>query len=554
LSYKIYGNTSGLAVSELKQAERIYRRSLDAKQVVSQELAREILDVAHNLHRRVGVLVDRRGQVTHVILGRQDILYLPPLPKVSAQRLRGLRLIFSDLSKSAQAEIPTDILGDLEKLRLDLVVGVKQSANQILTRYAWLEIDREARIVPALSEVTRVANLKIDLVELLQESEGQIARELASRSRDSRLRAFLIGVYPQRSQSAVESMSELRELARTAGVHVVGEFTQYRQPDPRSLLGRGKLEQVLLEAIRFDADILCFDCELRPGQWRVITNATEMKVIDRSMLILDIFAQRAQSSDGRSQVELAQLKYNLPRLVEFDAGLSRLTGGIGGRGPGETKLELSRRRIRDRITRLERQIEDYKNRRDLRTQKRFENKVPTVALIGYTNAGKSSLFNRLCNVESLAEDKLFATLDTLSRRLRLDDGSEYVLTDTVGFIRFLPKELFNAFRATLEEIGKADLLLHILDASDPALDTRKSAVEGIIAELGFADIPRCNVLSKIDLVSADTLPGLIELHEAQAVSAKTGVGVSDLRRYIVQLLSQPAAPTEEREHDDSESY
>ncbi len=537
MTQKIYGNTSGLAASELKKCEKLYLRSVAPDDLVSLELAREVLAVAHSLHRRVGLLINRRGQVTHVILGKQDILYLPPLPTVSSQRLRGIRLLFSDLSRADHAELPSDILADLEKLRLDAVIGVKEINNQVQVRHAHLEVGRDGLIVPNVSAVEQLPLKSYGLLRVLQDSESQLQRELARHASDPRLRAFLIGVYPQKTAAAVESISELRELARTAGVLVAGEFQQFRQPDPRSLLGKGKLEQVLLEAVRMDADILIFDCELRPGQWRIITNATEMKVLDRSMLILDIFAQRAKSSDGRAQVELAQLKYNLPRLVEFDAGLSRLTGGIGGRGPGETKLELGRRRIRDRITRLERQIEQMQSKRDLRGQRRIYNQVPMVALIGYTNAGKSSLFNKLTRSDSLAEDKLFATLDTLSRKVRLEDGRIYVLADTVGFIRFLPKELFNAFRATLEEIGKANLLVHVLDGSDAALDGKKTSVEKILDEMKLAEVPRLNVISKSDAIDPEVSQGLAELHEGLCVSATSGQGVAELKLRIADILA-----------------
>ena len=305
-------------------------------------------------------------------------------------------------------------------------------------------------------------------------------------------------------------MEELEDLANTAGIQVLDRIVQRRDPDPRTLLGKGKLEEVVLRSLRLGAEMIVFDCELRPSQWRAITNSTELKVIDRSMLILDIFAQRAQSSDGRLQVELAQLKYNLPRLVEKDAGLSRLTGGIGGRGPGETKLEIGRRRIRDRISDLDKRIERLSGERQLRRSQRKEKKLPLVAILGYTNVGKSTLFNALTGSTVVAENKLFATLDPASRRLHiagLQAGVRaedcVVLSDTVGFIRNLPAELKNAFRATLEELYDAELLLHVVDGSDPECRDQFEAVHGILAEMGLADIPELVVVNKIDRLSPE---------------------------------------------------
>ncbi|RIL10333.1 MAG: GTPase HflX [Proteobacteria bacterium] len=279
----------------------------------------------------------------------------------------------------------------------------------------------------------------------------------------------------------------------------------------------------------------------RPGQWRAITNATELKVLDRSMLILDIFAQRASSSDGRLQVELAQLRYNLPKLVEKDAGLSRLTGGIGGRGPGETKLEIGRRRIRDRISDLERRIDKLSAERQLRRQKRQESKLPLAAIIGYTNVGKSTLFNVITGSSVVAEDKLFATLDPAKRKVVVpgEEGrlTEFVLSDTVGFIRNLPEELRNAFRATLEELYDAALLLHVMDASDPEIAKRKQAVDEILAEMKLAQVPCLNVLNKIDLADRGELPGLVREYGAVPVSARTKEGIDKIVLMIAEKLT-----------------
>ncbi len=298
-------------------------------------------------------------------------------------------------------------------------------------------------------------------------------------------------------------IAELRELCRTAGVKVLDVIVQRRpEMDPKFLVGRGKLDEILLRAMQLGAEVVIFDPDLSPGQARAISEATELKVLDRTMLILDIFAQHATSRDGKLQVELAQLRYALPRLIEKNTMMSRLTGGIGGRGPGETKLELNRRRARDRINLLEKRLEDLAGDRRLRRQKRERRDLPIIAICGYTNAGKSTLLNAITQGDALAADKLFATLDPISRRLRFPHEREVIITDTVGFIRDLPKELMNAFRATLEEMADADLLVHVVDASDPDREQEIRAVEGILADLGLSEKPRILVWNKADRIES----------------------------------------------------
>jgi GTP-binding protein HflX len=284
-------------------------------------------------------------------------------------------------------------------------------------------------------------------------------------------------------------------------VKVLDVLVQRRpDPDPKFLVGRGKLDEILVTAMQLGAECVIFDPDLTPGQARAISEATELKVLDRTMLILDIFAQHASSRDGKLQVELAQLRYALPRLIEKNTMMSRLTGGIGGRGPGETKLEINRRRARDRINLLEKRLEDLAGDRRLRRQRRTDREVPILAICGYTNAGKSTLLNSLTEGNALAADKLFATLDPISRRLRFPHEREVIITDTVGFIRDLPEELVAAFRATLEEMEDADLLVHVVDASDPDREQEIRAVEGILADLGLGEKPRVLVWNKADKI------------------------------------------------------
>jgi GTP-binding protein HflX len=540
---KLKGNTKGLSLSQIKRVEKLFNRKIQQDEVVSPEFARELYEAAESLGRRIGVLITREGEIAEVILGTKNIIYLPDLgrSRLGGARLRRLRFVFSDLSINAKQVIPSDVYIDLEKLRLDLVAGVKVEKGKVRLAYAYNVPERGADNRAVKTEVIEnLAAGTLNFSEFIENLEGEFSRKSlhVAQGKD---RAVLVGVYPKNAKNVEDSMNELQELAKTAGVQVIDKIFQRRDPDPRTLLGKGKLEEVVLHCLRCDAEIIIFDTELTPSQWRVITNSTDLRVLDRSMLILDIFSQRARSSDGRLQVELAQLKYNLPRLVEKDAGLSRLTGGIGGRGPGETKLEIGRRRSREKIRDIELQIEKFAKQRALKRQQRNIKEIPLVALLGYTNVGKSTLFNALTDSSVLAESKLFATLDLSQRRLFLpavaedvdgegkaifeDRGRTVILVDTVGFIRDLPEELTVAFKATLEEAEGAALLLHVLDASDPEIALRKQAVDKIISDMNLADTPQLIVLNKTDRISEEEATLLEKEYGAVAVSALSKKGL-----------------------------
>jgi GTPase len=516
MSKQVKGNLKGLPPAGLRKVERLLTRKIPQEDIVGLDFAREISETAMDLSRMIGAFISREGKVVDVAVGTHHMLYLPELgrERLSSGRLRRLRLVFSDLSPDEEtARIPRDIYADLEKLNLDMVAAVKSVGNRTLLAYAYSLPGAEGvQTVP----VPDLGRFEFDFVSFIRDLEEQHARRSRKRHAGGKLRAVLVGVYANSGPAAALSLAELKDLAETAGLEVADEIVQRKIPDPKTLLGKGKLEEVLLTCQRLDADLVVFDNDLRPSQWRAVTNATELKVIDRSMLILDIFAQRAAGADGRVQVELAQLKYNLPRLVEFDSGLSRLTGGIGGRGPGETKLEIGRRRTRERIGRLEKEIKRLRGHRRLLRKRRQSRQVPVVAILGYTNAGKSTLFNALTGAAAVVEDKLFATLEPSQRRTYLPPargeeaaaGQTIIFSDTVGFIRNLPSELVTAFRATLEELYEAALLVHVVDVSDPEFRERVAAVNDILKEMELDAMPRLIVLNKIDLLSAEEL-GLI---------------------------------------------
>lgn len=558
MSNPVFGNTAGLKPSELRKLEKLYRRRVPPTSIISPELAREISQISYELNRQVGILINRKGEIDYVIVGSFNRIEIPELKgyRDHLARLKGLRLIHTHLiNKRNHKEegLDQDDLLDLVFLRLDLV-GVLEVENgnpgkiylaHILPNPELTNmVPKEENRLFNFLEPCYVWELKENFLEMIKNLEDELERikPLKDVSENSD-RALLIFVKTPQDLFLEESIEELKELARTAGVTVVGEIIQKRaSPDPKYVIGKGKLIEVMILAMRNRANLLIFDRELSPSQVRALTEITDLRVIDRTQLILDIFAQRARSREGKIQVEIAQLRYALPRLRVKDDAFSRLTGGIGGRGPGETKLEIDRRRIKERISKLEEELEKISKERDLRRKKRKRLNFKTVAIIGYTNAGKTTLLNSLAKSSYLAEDKLFATLDPVTKAVVLKSGRVFLITDTVGFIRNLPEELKKAFKATLEELYNADLLLHLVDITHPEFENHIVTVESLLEEMNLLTFPRIIVFNKLDLLknkenfSPLWLENVLKKYNSVAISAKTGENLELLLNTLENLL------------------
>ncbi len=500
---QIWGHTKGLKPGQLRRLENLYRRRIPPHYLISAELARDIALLSHEFQRQIGLIINRKGWIVHVIIGDHQSILIPSLEdyRIDPGRLRGVRCIHTHLKNEALTQ---DDLTDLALLQLDSMAAITLTDQGFVHHIHWAHIlpGQTAQPPYQIREVLRPNQLDIDCLNLTLALERELSAIRAAKEADAGAeRALLVSITTATRKKAQDSLAELAELCRSGGIEVVDTILQQRKfPDPRFLIGRGKLKEIAVDAMQLGVGLLIFDQELNPSQIRSITDQIELKVIDRTQLILDIFAQRAQSREGKLQVELAQLKYMLPRLVTKNTAMSRLTGGIGGRGPGETKLEINRRRAREKINRLEKALQQVQKQRQQQRSKRAQKGLPIISIIGYTNAGKSTLLNTLTQSQVLAESRLFATLDPSSRRLRFPRDVEVIITDTVGFIEDLPKDLIVAFRATLEELENADLLLHIVDISNPRHPEQIRSVERILSDLNLNQIPQIRGLNKIDQV------------------------------------------------------
>lgn len=531
----MYGEHRFLKQDEKKLLSSFQGARVQGQGIASVEILKPIAEISARYKVKIGLLIDRRGKVEWVIMGDAHKLYLPDIGRVrgAEHRLRGLRLVVvTPASAHIIHEIHQEFIIDLEKLRLDLVLQVEARPNGTLGRAILGLLDPRDR--HRLEKFNDVDDISIPCDELIQNVEqeihdAQVALWKRKTVKDPRNVAILLGVYTSPRKIWQSSINELEELAESAGVQVVDVVTQQRKKlDPRTVVGGGKLEDICLQALHEGAEMVIFDGELSPSQLNAITDLTDLKILDRTMLILDIFAQRAVTQEGKLQVELAQLRYSQPRLAKKQSGLSRLTGGIGGRGPGETKLQVDKRRVRDRIAKLEKEVTKVSKQRRMRRDRRNSKGLPVFALVGYTNAGKSTLLNALTKSTIHAKDELFATLDPTARRLRFPKEKEVIVTDTVGFIRELPKGLMAAFEATLEELHEADVLLHVVDGADADMDRQVNAVVGVLEKLDLMDKKRIVVLNKTDEMDPRLVKPKARSMDAIAVSAISKEGLHTL--------------------------
>ena len=506
--------------------------------MITPELARQLSELSFEIQRQTGLLITRKGEVVSVIVGddRRIVIPDPGRFRLGAGRLKGIRCVHTHLHGEP---LSTEDLTDLVLLGLDLMISIQVGEEGIPgpISYAHILPENGGGEKWRVETVPDIGRLQVDFQKMIQSLEGELARAAPVRAVEEKEKAVLVGVTKAPSWQAKESLDELRDLAISDNLEVTDALIQrIRKKDPRFLIGKGKLSELVLRCVQTGSGLLIFDHELTPAQVRSLTDTTELKIIDRSQLILDIFAKRAVTREGRIQVELAQLRYLLPRLATKNTAMSRLTGGIGGRGPGETKLEINRRRARERIARLNRELDQIKRQREDRRRLRNVRRLPVVSIVGYTNAGKSTLLNSLTQSSVPVKNRLFETLDPSSRRLRFPRERDVIITDTVGFIRNLPEDLMDAFAATLEELHDADLLLHVVDASSPRMEEQMKAVDKILGKLGLDEIPRFLVLNKIDRLEPDQAAALSRSFQGVAISALDRRTFSGLLEEMERLI------------------
>lgn len=552
----IYGQLQGLKPSQLKQLQRLYHQRLPGDRITTPEFAQRLAAISTDISQPICAYVNRRGQVIRVGVGTVRQTQIPPLelPRYGAERLSGIRCIATQL----KSEAPSDsVLTAMALQRLDTLVILTLSGSGFERRgggaTGYIKHGYLAHLVPhpeANWTVSPPLSLDVltqqDFQELVEGLEEEFRREYVAQQVDAdHDRVLLVGLMtgnlsPRRFQ---DGLSEVTRLVETAGGEVLQVLRQRRpSPHPQTVVGEGKVQEIALSAQTVGANLIVFDRDLSPAQVRNLEMQIGVRVVDRTEVILDIFAQRAQSGAGKLQVELAQLEYILPRLAGRGRAMSRLGGGIGTRGPGETKLETERRSIQRRISRLQQEVNQLQAHRSRLRQQRQHQDVPSIAIVGYTNAGKSTLLNVLTNAEVYTADQLFATLDPTTRRLMLEDPRTHeplaiVLTDTVGFIHDLPPSLMDAFRATLEEVTEADALLHVVDLSHPAWQSQIRSVMGILSEMPVTPGPALLVFNKMDQVDSETLNFAKEEYpQAVFISANDRLGLETLRQRLAQLV------------------
>ncbi len=522
---------------------------MEPAQVISFDKARAMMQVSRDISRQVGLLINRRGVIDAVIVGEKERIEIPPLStdRVGRARFRGIRFIHTHLGGDLLSK---EDLTDLALLQLDLIACVTQTKGEPVEtiHIGYLVPENKKGQAWDFIGPLPIDELELDFSEFITELETEFLRERGRyyATKGNAEKTILVTVVlPGRHKNIEERIAELKDLSRSAGLSVIDVVVQRpKKLDPKHLIGKGKIEELVIKSQQLGADVIIFDEELSPSQLRSVSELTELKVLDRNQLILDIFAGRAHTSEAKIQVELAQLKYILPRLGEKETALSRLTGGIGGRGPGETKLEVNRRRIREKIASLEKKLEEIRGGRQRKRERRKRASIPVVSIVGYTNSGKSTLLNLLTKSSVEVEDKPFSTLTPTSRLIRYPNRKNIIVTDTVGFIEDLPKVLLRAFVATLEELDDATLLLHLVDISSPDFEERINTVERMLAALNLSEKKQLLVFNKTDKVERSFVEIMDVRYGATSISCRTGEGIDQLVRALeMELEIVPSTPT-----------
>ena len=549
MAQEIYGNLKGIRNSVIEELKTLYDVKLEGGQLLSSELALRLADITEFINKEVSIYITRSGQVEAVAVGNNDTVDLPPVEgRRGSSRLSGVRCIHTH--PSGNPALSGVDVSALKNNRFDAMVAIGVSSPDITQSTVCFGMitgldDNEQYVVEGYGPITMAEAEGIFFPNLVMTVERILDKQTGSSSlAQSAERTILVGMEYGGMLSTLgwtveDSLEELKQLADTAGAQVVAKFLQKRpKPDPAFFIGRGKVQELALYVQQENIDLCIFDDELTPAQQRNIEQAMGIRVLDRTALILDIFAQRAHTNEGKLQVELAQLQYTLPRIMGKGLSLSRLGGGIGTRGPGETKLEVDRRRIRDRIAYIKECISKVKSVRTLHRAGRTKASVPTVSLVGYTNAGKSTLLNVLTNSDIYAKDQLFATLDPTTRQLDLPDKQQAILTDTVGFIQRLPHQLVAAFQSTLEEVVESDVLLHVIDVSHELYKEQSNAVYKVLEQIGAKDKTIITVYNKIDKLPEDSaLPERLAKEENSiCISAKKNLNLDNLLALIAENL------------------
>ncbi len=534
----ITGNVKYLDKTHIKRLEKLQKRRIPSYQLISTTVANTISKISREISKQIGIIIDRNGKIRMFVIGdEREILWPTMLEfRLNRYRLREVRAIHTHLHNEG---LGIDDLTDMAYLRLDSmsVLKVNDIGEPIECEIATYSI-KNSQINPEIFFKGKLSEINFDLNEKILEIENQISLNYLKKTKSENLRTLLVNVGVKKGKNILmEELDELEHLAKSANYEVVDKIVQrVNKINPSYVLGQGKFKELIINSLNKNIDKIIFYNELTPAQAKQIAKTVDVEVIDRTILILNIFARRALSKEGKLKVEYAKLKYLLPRVSDKQEALSRIRGGIGLKGPGETKAEVERRKIKQRISHIENELKKISKTREIQRRNISKNKIPVVSIVGYTNAGKSTLLNALSGANVFVENLLFATLDTFKRRIRLPNGKYIILTDTVGFIKNLPTDLYDAFKSTLEELKYSNLIIHLVDLNDPNFNFHIKVVDNILQDIGVNNIEKILVFNKIDKIEDFIVKNICERYNALGISAKNKINLDKLLNKINYFL------------------